>query len=91
MYLHKLFPINGLQFTSDEFQSLCERFHVKHITSSPCHPRMNGEAEHFVCTIKGITGKKEIMHDRLRWQIYQFLLSYHNTPHATTGFLPAQN
>ena len=40
--LEKMFSANGPQFACAEFEEFANRFHFKHITSSPNYPRSNG-------------------------------------------------
>ena len=43
---------NGSQFTNTEFQKFCKVNGVQHIPVAAYHPRSNGEAEHFVKSLK---------------------------------------
>ena len=52
----------------------------------PYHLRSNGLAERFVCTLKE---HLQAAGQTANMQIDKFLLSYHNTPHSTTGEAPA--
>lgn len=61
---------------------------IHHITSAPYHPAINGLAERFVQTMKHALeagrGRRS-----LNQRLSAFLLSYRNTPHATTKVSPA--
>lgn len=43
---------NGPQFRSEEFRQFMESNAIRHITTSPFHPRTNGQAERFVQSFK---------------------------------------
>ena len=45
-------PDGGTQFTSQEFQDFMRRWDIQHRIISPTNAQSNGEAEHFVQTIK---------------------------------------
>jgi len=61
---------------------------VKHIRSAPCHPSTNRLAERFVQSMK--QGLKASLHLRksLSYRLYNFLFTYHSSPHATTEVTP---
>ena len=79
---------NGPQFTSEEFETSMKANGIKHVRVAPYHPASNGLAERLVRTFKQTmrTGK----HDGLTpsHRLENFLLTYHFTPHATTGEAP---
>ena len=80
---------NGPQFTSEEFSYFLQSDGVQHLRTAPHHPATNGLAERFVRTFKSVmqTGNASLsIHARLQ----NFLLTYRNTPHATTKASPAQ-
>ena len=80
---------NGPQFTSDEFSHFLQSNGTLHLRTAPYHPATNGLAERFVQTFKSAmqTGNANLsIHARLQ----NFLLTYRNTPHATTKASPAQ-
>lgn len=72
---------NGPQLSSSTFSEFAGAYGFRHVTSSPKHPRSNGEAERGVQTVKNLL-KKE--HDP-----YLALLSYRSTP-LHNGYSPAQ-
>ena len=43
---------NGPQYASHEFAEFAQQYNFKHVTSSPHHPRSNGQAERTVKTVK---------------------------------------
>lgn len=78
---------NGPQFVSSDFEKFCKQNGIKHILSSPYHPRTNGEAERFVRTFKEAIKTTDIS---IPLRLHRFLLAYRTTPHATTGVSPAE-
>ena len=81
---------NGPQFVAAEFETCMKSNEVKHIRCAPYHPSLNGLAERFVQTFKkamkaNINDFKVISH-----RLAEFLLSYRNTPHATTNQTPSE-
>jgi transposase InsO family protein len=81
---------NGPQWIAEEFKQYCRGNSVKHITSSPWHPRTNGLAERAVQTFKlRMEASKDDCPD-LTLRLQRFLFSYRNTPHRSTGRPPAE-
>ena len=72
---------NGPQFSTDSFRCFSEEYQFTHITSSPYHPRGNGEAEHAVGTIKNLLQKAK--------DPYLALLAYCSTP-LHNGYSPSE-
>ncbi|KAL7834749.1 hypothetical protein SRHO_G00289960 [Serrasalmus rhombeus] len=85
---HILVSDNGPQFCSEEFSTFLKANGVKHIRSAPHHPASNGLAERFVQTFKHAL-KSSRGTTPLQQHLDTFLLTYHNTPHATTRESPA--
>ena len=81
---------NGPQFTSEEYASFMKRNGVKHIRCAPYHPSSNGSAEGFVQIFK--KAMKAFQNSQLAHsqRLYNFLLTYRITPHATTNEAPCQ-
>jgi hypothetical protein len=83
---------NGPQFTSEEFKKFTTSNGIKHILSSPYHPRSNGAAERMVRTfkqaMKASLGESTDVNPAAC--LSQFLLKYRSTPHATTQMSPAE-
>lgn len=63
---------------------------IQHIKSAPYHPATNGLAERFVQTMKQAL-KSFQSTKSLNRNLSAFLLSYRNTPHATTKVSPASS
>eukprot|EP00731_Ephydatia_muelleri_P004932 Em0002g1108a len=62
---------------------------IRHVRVAPYHPSSNGEAERFVKTFKRAFSAMGNEKDPVR-RLQQFLFSYRNTPHSTTGVSPAE-
>lgn len=48
---------NATTYTSDEFESFIRRNGIRHVTSAPYHPALNGLAERVVQTLKSALNK----------------------------------
>jgi len=81
---------NGPQFVSQEFEDFLVKNGIRHYTSPHYHPSSNGQAERTVQTVK--TMLKKIAADKgdFHRQLSNYLLTYRNTPHPTTGASPAE-
>ena len=84
----QLFSDNGTTFTSNEFSEFTRRLGIKHIFSSPFHPRSNGEAERMVRTFKCMVKKEDPDSREIFSAVSKMLLAYRTTPHNTTGASP---
>ena len=81
---------NGPQWVAEEFQQYCRGNAIRHITSTPWHPRTNGLAERAVQTFKlRMEASKDDVPD-LTLRLQRFLFSYRNTPHKSMGRPPAK-
>ena len=49
---------NGPQYSSEAFAKFAHKYQFDHVTSSPCHPQSNGEAECAVQTVKRLLKKE---------------------------------
>lgn len=85
---HVLVSDNGPQFCSEEFGTFLKSNGVKHIRSAPYHPASNGLAERFLQTFKHAL-KSSRGATSVQQRLDTFLLTYRNTPHATTKETPA--
>lgn len=87
---------NGPQFTSDEFKLFLKNNGIKHLLTPPYHAQSNGAAERTVQTVKKNLLKLVLEEKRLtrktgfQHKIDNFLFSYRNTPHTSTGKTPAE-
>ncbi|XP_061151222.1 uncharacterized protein K02A2.6-like [Syngnathus typhle] len=79
---------NGPQFVSQEMAVFLQANGVQHIKSAPYHPATNGLAERFVQTMKHAL-KTSQGQGTLHQRLHHFLLTYRNSPHATTKTSPA--
>ena len=70
------------------FTNLWEKNGICHHTSSPYHPATNGLAERAVQVVKN--GLKKNMKGNMELSLARFLFHYRNTPHETTGLIPAE-
>jgi transposase InsO family protein len=79
---------NGPQFRSDEFRQFMESNAIRHITSSPFHPRTNGQEERFVQSFKKAI--KSTSGVQLHQQETEFILvQFRITPQGTTYETPS--
>ncbi|XP_056138804.1 uncharacterized protein K02A2.6-like [Lampris incognitus] len=85
---HILISDNGPQFCSEEFATFLKANGVKHLRSAPYHPATNGLAERFVQTFKHAL-KSSRGAAPVQQRLDTFLLTYRNTPHATTKEPPS--
>ena len=69
---------NGSQFISDEFSCFMKANGIKHIFTSPYHPKSNGEAERFVQTLKNALQRDREREeaDSIQTKLSRFLMSY---------------
>ena len=79
---------NGPQFASSEFAEFCHANGIRHILVAPCHPASNGLAERAVRILK--QGLRKMTEGSLSNKLARFLFHYRNTPHSTTGMIPAE-
>lgn len=83
---------NGPQFTSDAFESYCDKNAILHLKTAPFHPQSNGLAERFVDTFKRSLKKITAGGETLDEAIDTFLQCYRSTPcrSAPDGKSPAE-
>ncbi|KAK8770096.1 hypothetical protein V5799_013437 [Amblyomma americanum] len=75
-------------FTSEKYAAFLSKNGIRRILIPPYHPASNGAAERVVQTIEGKL-KKAAPGD-FQTNTDRILLSYRTTPHAFTGFPPAE-
>ena len=80
---------NGPQFTSDELRVFFKQNGIRHIPTPTYHPKSNSIAERLVQSFKNSMKKMWNDSKDLDKNLNNFLLTYRNTPHATTGQTPA--
>lgn len=80
---------NGPQFISEEFAGFMKMNGVKHTRSAPYHPATNGLAERFVQSLKQGLKVSKTSGLTLTQRLCSFLLTYHRSPHSTTGVSPS--
>ena len=87
----KIVSDNGTQFMGSEFRNFCRSLSVEHVTTSPYHPRSNGQANRFVDTFKRALKKNNGL-DTEKSSIQQFLRVYRIIPYPNTilGKSPAE-
>lgn len=78
---------NGPQFTSAEFAGYMRSIGTRHIRTAPYHASSNGQAEHFVQSLKASLRKPAGL--PVQSALADSLLAHRNTPHTTTGEAPA--
>ena len=81
---------NGSQLTSTEFHNFLSQHHIIHHKSPPYHPATHGLAENLVKSVKSHLKKYKLDGTtNVHCTIADFLRTYHNVPHTSTGIPPA--
>ena len=80
---------NAPNLVSEEMNLFLKSNGVKHITSSPYHPKTNGLAERFVQSFKQATKAAKNDSGTVQSKLSKFLIMYRNTLHSSTGECPA--
>ena len=73
---------------SSEFEAFLKRNGIKHVTTAPYHPALNGLAERAVRIVKA--GLKRNQEGTFQSRLSNTLASHRLTPHATTGKTPCE-
>ncbi|KAL5258791.1 hypothetical protein ACHWQZ_G009300 [Mnemiopsis leidyi] len=80
---------NGPQFVSDETENYLKSCGIKHVTVPTHSPKSNGICERLVQSFKTALKKMSESCKDVSKNLYDFLLTYRNTPHSSTGQTPA--
>ena len=80
---------NGPQFVSHELREYLTAHHILHHRSAPYHPATNGLAEGMVKILKQWL-RKQASCPSINSNLADFLFTYRNVPHTTTGHSPAE-
>lgn len=85
----KVITDNGSEFKA-EFEKLMEKHHVKHIHSSPRHPRSNGMVERANKTLSQMirTAVNEKRHTDWEQHVAPSVYAYNTSVHEVTGYTP---
>jgi len=79
---------NALEFTSNEFKTLCDKLHTKHTLTSIYHPQSNGKNErsHLILT----EYIRHYINEQEQWDMIlpQAMLTYNCTINKNTGYTP---
>ena len=80
---------NGPQFRSEAFKNFTQKNGIKHIFSAAYHASTNGLAERLVQSFKNSLKAAKNESGNIQHKLDNFLASYRNSPHMTTGETPA--
>ena len=80
---------NGPTFNGEEFAKFAQVLGFKHRRVTPLWPRVSGEVEKFVETLKKFIKAAKTEGKNKRKELQSFLRNYRTTPHATTGVAPS--
>ena len=82
---------NASCFTSEEFEVFMKKNGIRHVTSAPYHPAINGCAERAVQPFKAALKKMKCSsRETIMTLLNRFLFHYRITPATTTGQSPAE-
>ena len=84
----KVVTDNDPSFISQEFKEFMEANGIKHVTTVPYHPSLNGLVERAVQTVK--RGLKCTEGKTIQDKLSKFLFKDRIMPHTTTGVSPAE-
>ncbi|XP_022149378.1 uncharacterized protein LOC111017809 [Momordica charantia] len=77
---------NGKQFDNAKFKDFCRRLGISHLSSSPAHPKANGQVEAINKIIKrGLKMRLDSRKGRWAEELPEVLWSYRTTPRESTG------
>ena len=80
---------NGTSYTGKEFKVMCQKYDIKHKTSSPYRPQSNGLVERNNKTI-GNALRSYCIGNQETWDLYlpSIVFSMNNTENRSTGYSP---
>ena len=80
---------NAPNLVSANITEFCDLYKIKHKRATPYWPQSNAEIERFYRTVSKYV--KTLTNESRNWkeELGDFLLTYRNTPHSTTGTSPA--
>lgn len=81
---------NGPQFKSREFEKYCKDKGIRLTHSPPYYPRVNGEVERQMRSLKKVLTIAFNQGNDWRKALTEFLFTYRTTPHTVTGISPAE-
>ncbi|XP_055633470.1 uncharacterized protein LOC129773838 [Toxorhynchites rutilus septentrionalis] len=83
---------NGPQFSGscEEFRTFCNEFGIRLINTIPYWPQQNGEVEGQNRSLLKRMRIAQELGQSWRYVLCQYILSYHATPHSTTGRSPSE-
>ena len=81
---------NGPQFIAEEFTVFLKQNGIKHLKCLPYHPSTNGAVERLVQSFKKSLRASESDGRAMSHRLSSFLLTYRNTPHASTNATPSE-
>ncbi|XP_022150862.1 uncharacterized protein LOC111018909 [Momordica charantia] len=80
---------NGKQFDNAKFKDFCRKLGISHLSSSPAHPKANGQVEAVNKIIKrGLKLRLDSIKGRWAEELPEVLWSYRTTPRESTGETP---
>lgn len=84
----ELLSDNALEFTSNEFKTLCDKLHIKHVLTSVYHPQSNGKNERSHLILKEYI--RHYINEQQQWDMIlpQAMLTYNCTINKNIGYTP---
>ena len=80
---------NGPQLVSGEMEDFMSKNGIKHILVPSYHPASNGQVESIVGKFKAAMKRMLMKNPDVLVNLANWLMSYRNTPHPTTGIEPS--
>ncbi|XP_022145833.1 uncharacterized protein K02A2.6-like [Momordica charantia] len=80
---------NGKQFDNARFKDFCRKLNISHLSSSPAHPKANGQVKAVNKIIKrGLKLRLDSRKGKWAEELPEVLWSYRTTPRESTGETP---